>query len=210
MTKIKMCGMTREGDVVAAVELGVDAVGFVLWDKSPRAVTPGVAAQLVRRLPPFVTPVAVMVEPTRDDIMRAVDGVGCRVVQVHGRADEAALGRGSWQMVRAVSLGETGDAIVPEVADADITVLLDAHDPARHGGTGQSIDWTRAALVARRRRVILAGGLKPSTVGEAVRMVRPYAVDVASGVEREPGIKDRDAMRAFVDAVGAADDTDCR
>lgn len=192
--------MTREVDVAAAVELGVDAVGFVLWNGSPRGASPQTVRAIVRTLPPFVTPVGVLVDPTAQDVARAIDEVGCTVVQVHGRADETALAGARGRLVRAVALGERGEQIVPEVG-RDVTVLLDAHDPVRHGGTGQSIDWQRAALVAHARRVILAGGLTASNVVEAVRTVRPYGVDVASGVEREPGIKDRSAMSAFVAAV---------
>jgi phosphoribosylanthranilate isomerase len=199
MTKIKICGMTREADVDAAVDLGVDALGFVLWDGSPRCATSSVATALVRRLPAFVTPVAVLVNPASEDVARAVNDVGCRVVQVHGDVDEQALANGPWHLVRAVSLGKH-DEIEPKVDDR-MDVLLDAHDRVRHGGTGRSIDWTKAAAVARRRRTILAGGLTPANVAQAVRTVRPYGVDVASGVEVHPGVKDYEAMQAFVQAV---------
>lgn len=203
MTKIKMCGMTREVDIAAALELGVDALGFVLWEPSPRSVSWPVLAALVRALPPFVSPVAVLVDPTVDDVRRAIES-GCRIAQVHGRVDDELFDRG-WTIVRAVSLGEAGVAIAPPVQE-DVTILLDAHDPVRHGGTGRPIDWERAARIAERRRVVLAGGLTPANVGEAVRTVQPYAVDVASGIEHAPGLKDHDAMRAFVSAVRAADD----
>ncbi|MCA1583493.1 MAG: phosphoribosylanthranilate isomerase [Acidobacteria bacterium] len=199
-TRIKMCGMRREADVDAAVDLAVDAVGFVLWDGSPRHATPSTTAALVRRLPPSVTPVAVLVNPTSAAIAQAVDELGCRIVQVHGVIEGAGVTSGTHRLVRAVALGQADGTVVPDV-EAGVDVLLDAHDPLRHGGTGRTVDWTRAALVARRRRTILAGGLTASNVAEAVRSVRPYGVDVASGVEAEPGVKDRAAMRAFVAAV---------
>lgn len=200
VTRIKICGMTQEADVDAAVELAVDAIGFVLWDGSPRYATPSSAAALVRRLPPFVTPVAVLVNPTGGAVAQAVDELGFRVVQVHGALDERAVTSCTYRLVRAVSLGESDGTVVPDV-EGSMDVLLDAHDPVRHGGTGWTVDWRRAALVARRRRTILAGGLTATNVAEAVRTVRPYAVDVASGVEVKPGVKDRAAMRAFVAAV---------
>lgn len=200
MTRIKICGMTRPLDVDAAVELGADAVGFVLWAGSPRGVTPADAAALARRLPAFVTPVAVLVDPDEDDLARAVNDVGCRVVQVHGTMAPTALAGRACRLVRAVRLADDAGGVVPAAEDG-VDVLLDAHDPVRHGGTGRTIDWARAASVARRRRTILAGGLTPGNVAEAVRTVRPYGVDVASGVETAPGIKDRAAIEAFVAAV---------
>jgi phosphoribosylanthranilate isomerase len=202
MTAIKICGITRHEDADEAVALEVDALGFVLWEGSPRFAGFDRAAAIVRRLPPFVTAVAVLVSPTELDLQRAIDS-GCPVVQVHGAADETLIRRGPWRLVRAVTLGSAPAGIQPMPED-DVAVLLDAHDPVQYGGTGRPIDWTRAADVAARRRVILAGGLTPSNVGHAIRTVRPYGVDVASGVERQPGVKDRDAMRAFVAAVRRA------
>jgi phosphoribosylanthranilate isomerase len=199
MTLIKICGITRQEDADEAVALAVAALGFVLWDGSPRYAGFASTARIVQTLPPFVMPVAVVVSPTRRELEHAFD-VGCRVVQVHGVADETVVSGGPWRLVRAVSLGDGFGGIDPAVGD-DIPVLLDARDPVRHGGTGRAIDWNRAAAVAVRRRVILAGGLTPDNVADAVRMVKPYGVDVASGVERRPGIKDAQAMQAFVQAV---------
>lgn len=199
MTAIKFCGITREEDAEAAVALGASAVGFILWGGSARAITPEAAATIIRGLPPFITPVAVLVNPRPEDVARSVEGVGCRLVQVHGEVDEKPLA-GPWQILRAVRLSDLAGETEPRV-DAARPVLLDAHDAVHFGGTGRTIDWARAAAVASKRRVVLAGGLTPANVGTAVRVVRPYAVDVASGVECAPGIKDQAAMRAFVDAV---------
>lgn len=199
MTAIKICGITRQEDADEAVALAVDALGFVLWEGSPRYAGFEAAARIVRTLPPFITPVAVVVSPTQVELERAFDA-GCRVVQVHGVADEKTVGRGPWRLVRAVTLADGPGGIDPTAGD-EIPVLLDARDPTRHGGTGQTIDWARAAEVAARRCVILAGGLTPDNVAEAIRTVKPYGVDVASGVERRPGVKDARAMQAFVEAV---------
>jgi phosphoribosylanthranilate isomerase len=202
MTFIKFCGMTRGDDVCAASDAGVNAVGFVLWPGSPRHVDVDRARALIRGLAPEVTPVGVFVRPSRDDIARAVAHAGIRVAQVHGTADPALADDIECDVWFAVSLD--GDDIKPAVGGA-WTVLLDTPDPTRHGGTGRLIDWRRAARVAARRPVWLAGGLTPANVAAAIREVRPYGVDVASGIEASPGVKDAHAMRAFVAAVRAAD-----
>lgn len=207
MTAIKICGITRAEDAELAVSLGVQALGFVLWPHSPRAISLHDASRIVHSLLPLVTSVAVFVDPTVDQAAEAIRA-GFGVVQVHGTApDWNQVRRLTPRAVRAVRLANEDesaiDGIVPAVDDG-ATVLLDAYDPVRLGGTGQVIDWTRAARVAARRRVILAGGLTPANVSDAVRVVRPYGVDVASGVEASPGIKDAEKMRMFVDAVRSA------
>ncbi len=199
MTAIKICGITRREDAEAAVAFGANALGFVLWPASPRHTTTAAVAAIVRHLPPFVTPVGVFVNPSADDLAGAADS-GLRLAQVHGLVPAGVL---RLPVLRAVRLSATGDAIEPNVDDD--TVLLDAHDPVRHGGTGQTVDWTRARAVAAKRRIVLAGGLTPLNVREAIAMVRPYAVDVASGVEATPGIKDHLRLRAFMDAVRGND-----
>lgn len=199
MTAIKICGITRAEDAEAAVEFGADALGFVLWPSSPRRATLDAVREVVRRLPPFVTPVAVFVDPSTDDIERAADA-GVRLAQVHGSVPVWTTGRNPLPVLRAVHLSASGAAAI-EPPVGDHTVLLDAHDPVQHGGTGKTVDWSRARAVAAVRRVVLAGGLTPVNVGEAIQTVRPYAVDVASGVEREPGIKDPVKLRAFINVV---------
>jgi phosphoribosylanthranilate isomerase len=196
MTFVKFCGMTREADVAAACELGVQALGFVLWPKSPRFVPVARAAALVKQLPEDVVPVGVFVDPSADDLSSASEA-GIQIMQIHGSTVPAAVPHTLW---RASSVD--GDAAsVPE----GMMVLLDVQDPERHGGTGRTIDWSRAAAIAATRRVMLAGGLTPANVRAAIRCVRPFGVDVASGIEDRPGIKDAQAMRAFVAAVREAD-----
>ena len=195
MTFVKFCGMTRPADVARACELGVSAVGFVLWPQSPRFVPADKLAALVRGLPAHVTAVGVLVEPSADDIAQALDA-GVNVVQVHGTMQGVARAE-TWIAAHL-------DADISAIPDTN-TVVLDAHDPVRHGGTGRTIDWRRAATVAARRRVLLAGGLTPENVSTAIREVRPYGVDVASGIEDAPGIKSARAMEAFVAAVRERD-----
>jgi len=199
VTAVKICGITRHEDADAAVECGADALGFVLWPSSPRHTTIDAVRAIVRRLPPFVTPVAVFVDPSTDDLVCAADA-GVRLAQIHGRLPVGSNGRHALPVLRAVHLSASGEAAI-EPAVADDTVLLDAYDPVQHGGTGKTVDWTRARAIAAARRIVLAGGLTPANVGDAIRAVRPYAVDVASGVEAAPGIKDPQKLRAFIDAV---------
>ena len=195
MTAFKICGITREADAGLAVSLGAAALGFVLWPGSPRHVELARVKLITAGLPPFVTPVGVFVDPTSDDISRAALS-GIRLAQIHGKVPQAS----PLPMLRAVHLGNNEDGLDVEVGPLD-TVLLDALDPVRHGGTGKTVNFSRAAAIAARRRIVLAGGLTPQNVGEAIRTVKPYAVDVASGVETEPGIKDPVKLRAFAAAV---------
>jgi phosphoribosylanthranilate isomerase len=196
MTRIKFCGLTRPQDLAVAAELGVDAVGFVLWANSPRGVGLDRTAELVAQLPKAITPVGVFVEPTRAEILQAVNVARIQVAQVHGLADVSTLGELPCELWVAMPVAANIDRIPPRA-----TILLDTHDPERYGGTGRTIDWDAASRIAARRRVMLAGGLTPENVGEAIRRVRPHGVDVSSGIEEHPGIKDARLMRAFAHAV---------
>ena len=195
MTAIKICGITREADAGLAVSLGADAIGFVLWPKSPRHAEMARVKMITATLPPFVTPVGVYVDPTADDIARGAQA-GLRLAQVHGRVPVGA----ALPVLRAMHLGDNEDGLDAEVGPLE-TILLDASDPVLHGGTGRTVDFARAAAIAARRRIVLAGGLTPGNVRDAIGTVKPYAVDVASGVEAEPGIKDPGKLRAFIAAV---------
>ncbi|MCC7031735.1 MAG: phosphoribosylanthranilate isomerase [Acidobacteria bacterium] len=196
--RIKVCGITRAEDAQRAAELGVDALGFVLWPHSPRAIALEAARAIVGGLPPFVTAVGVFVDPTTEDIARARDA-GLQVAQVHGRAP--AVPRGM-PLLQAVHLAADGGGIVPAVP-GDAAVLVDGFDPARRGGTGRTVDWSHVGRIAAGRPVVLAGGLTPGNVRTAMVRARPWAVDVSSGVERRPGVKDHDKLAAFVAAVRA-------
>lgn len=194
MTAIKICGLTRQADAERAAELGAEFVGFVLWPNSPRAASLDVVRSVTRALPNAVTPVGVFVDPSADEVFAARDA-GIRMAQIHGEIPvwgDPPLGMG---VIRAVHLAPH-DGIEPNVPDD--FVLLDAQDPVKRGGTGKTVDWTRAAAVARGRKIILAGGLTPENVRQAIAEVRPYGVDVASGVEECPGIKDHRLLRAFM------------
>jgi phosphoribosylanthranilate isomerase len=207
-TRIKFCGITRREDVIMAADVGAGAVGFNFWGGSSRRVTPEEARTLVRFTPPFLAMIGVFVDQPIDEIREIVRFVGLTAAQLHGRetpSDAAALDGHAGHVIKAI--GEPGQDLLAAAATwpERVVLLVDAIDPQQRGGTGARADWNAAAMLARTRRVILAGGLRPDNVEEAVRRVRPYAVDVASGVELRPGIKDHARMRAFADAVRAVD-----
>ena len=204
-TRIKMCGVTRPEDARLAVALGVDALGFVFWPRSPRYVTAAQAAAIASALPPMVCTVGVFVDQPVEEVRRIAAEVGLSAVQLHG--DEPPP---SWSLVPGVCLKAVGEGAGADPASIaawppHVYPLVDAVDPVRRGGTGRPADWAAAAALARVRPMVLAGGLDAGNVADAIARVRPYAVDVSSGVERSPGIKDSIRLRAFVEAVAAAD-----
>ncbi len=213
-TRIKICGLTREADVDAAVQAGADAIGFVLYPQSPRFVSPERAGELARRLPPFVTPVLLFVNASPEFIAQGVAAVPHALLQFHGdetTADCAAAGR---PFIRAARIppgpAGAGFDLLKYAADfaAAQAILLDAHVEG-YGGGGQSFDWNAFPwshpLLNASSRLVLSGGLTPANVTDGIRLVRPWAVDVSSGVEASKGIKDAGKIHAFVAAVRAAD-----
>jgi len=213
-TRIKICGLTREADVDAAVQAGADAIGLVLYGASPRFVTPERAAELARRLPPFVTPVLLFVNATPAQVQAGLAAVPHALLQFHGDespADCASTGR---PFIRAARIppgpAGAGFDLLKYAQDfaAAQAVLLDAHVEG-FGGGGQSFDWTAFnwshPLLNASSRLVLSGGLDAANVTDGIARVRPWAVDVSSGVEASKGIKDPDKMQAFAAAVRAAD-----
>lgn len=204
MIKVKICGITRVEDAESAAALGADAVGFVFWPPSPRFVEAERARAIACGLPPMVTAVGVFANQPPEEVARVAAAVGLGAVQLHGDErveDYAGL---ACRVIKAVPVGLDRAPDEALALPGHVTVLLDAHDPVRLGGTGTTIDWTIAARVARARRVILSGGLRPENVGDAVATVRPYGIDVSSGVETAPGRKDVEKMRALFDAIRQA------
>ena len=195
--RIKLCGFTRENDAEALADADVDAAGFVLWHGSPRAVTVARAVELARRLPAGVTPVGVMVRPSVGEAGLAVAAIGLGELQLHGVSDPApffALG------VPVVWVTPLVDGVVPLTPPGTL-LMVDANDPERHGGTGHIVNWAHAATLTRSTRLILAGGLTPENVHHAVSVVRPYGIDVSSGIELSPGVKSADRIQRFVAAA---------
>jgi phosphoribosylanthranilate isomerase len=199
---IKVCCITSAVDAVHAVESGASALGFIFWPRSPRYVTAEKVREIVSAVPTSVATVGVFVDTDADDIRRVVDVSGITTVQLNDDSAPDVVGRIGLPVLRAVTLA-TSERVVAEWPD-DVTLLLDAHDPVRRGGTGMTVDWAQAAALARRRRLVLAGGLRPTNVAEAIEIVRPYGVDVCSGVESAPGVKDSEKIVAFIANARAA------
>ncbi|HYE71556.1 MAG TPA: phosphoribosylanthranilate isomerase [Aquabacterium sp.] len=203
-TRIKICGLTREADLETAVECGADAVGFVLYDKSPRALTIPRAAELARRLPPFVTPVCLFVNAAPGFIDDAAVAIPHALLQFHGDETPAECQRTRRPYLRAARM--TPELALLDFASAHASaagLLLDAHVEG-YGGGGKAFDWS---LIPARvpLPVVLSGGLSPANVIDGVLRVRPWAVDVSSGVESSKGIKDAVQIRRFCEAVREAD-----
>jgi phosphoribosylanthranilate isomerase len=205
-TRIKVCGITRLEDALLAVELGANALGFNFYRPSPRYVAPETARAIIRRLPPFVTGVGVYANETDMDHVTAVAAeAGVGAIQLHGpQFPEFAGPPAGYTLIRAVAVGEDFKAESLAALQAN-AFLLDAFHPNLSGGTGTSFDWELAREANNYGTIILAGGLNPGNVGRAIREVRPYAVDVASGVESAPGQKDPALLRALFAAVQEAD-----
>jgi len=202
-TRIKICGVTRLEDALTCVEAGVDALGFNFWPGSKRHVTLAQAAEIARAVPPGVLRVGVFVRAPPDEVRATVSAVGLGAVQLHGEEDPAdytGAGAALWQVLRI-------DSALPEAASPHASeVLLDAKVEG-FGGAGRAFDWALARGAGRYRVPFwLAGGLTPANVGEAVRRAQPPGVDVASGVESRPRMKDAALVRAFVAAVRAAEE----
>jgi phosphoribosylanthranilate isomerase len=203
-TRIKICGLTREADVEAAVQAGADALGFVLYDRSARFVDPARAAELARRLPPFVTPVLLFVNASPALVQAALAAVPQALLQFHGDESPAQCEALARPYLRAARMAPGVDLLdcAARFASAQ-ALLLDAHVEA-YGGSGKVFDWSLIPPSVP-LPVVLSGGLNAANVIDGVLRVRPWAVDVSSGVESAKGIKDAQAMRQFCDAVREAD-----
>jgi phosphoribosylanthranilate isomerase len=199
MTRIKICGITNIDDAEAAIEYGADALGFVFYPDSPRAVSPDAAKSIISSLPPFVTTVGVFVDESKDEIERISSHAGLNIIQLHGSEppDKCNLSR---KTVKAIRVKELSDLEVLNKYTNVTAFLLDAYSPDALGGTGQVFNWEIAVEAKRFGNIILAGGLNPDNVGEAIKQVCPYAVDVASGVESNTkGKKDHLRLKAFIE-----------
>jgi phosphoribosylanthranilate isomerase len=201
--KVKICGITRMEDAIAAAEAGAAAVGFVFVPSSTRFVTPRDAARIIRALPPSVTPVGVVADTPMDLLTEIVRRSGIRVVQFHGIETPDVLTGCAFPAYKAFRVGPGFVTGILGTYPGEV-VLLDAFVEGVQGGTGRSFDWSIAVQATKIRKVILAGGITPATVGAAVEQVRPFAVDVSSGVESSPGIKDRKKIISLFAAIRAA------
>ena len=196
-TRVKVCGITRVEDAMLAAELGASAVGFIFWPRSPRFVPPTRAAEIAAALPPSIVCVGVFVDQPVEEMQAIGSSVPLGAVQLHGSETAAVAAALMQPVIKAVPVTCEFDPASLDVWPSPVTVLLDAHDPVKRGGTGRPIDWSLAAQAAARRPVMLSGGLTPENVRDAIDAVRPYAIDLSSGVEASPGIKDPARLRAL-------------
>lgn len=213
---VKICGMTRPQDAELAASLGASALGFVFWPGSPRSVSAATAKAIAASVPADVLKVGVFVDQPATDVVRIMDEAGLDVAQLHGHespeycrqlithldaaASDVSPALTSTRAIFKAVAAENGSVSIDDV-DPAIILLVDAHDPERFGGTGKTVNWNRAREIAATRRTILAGGLNAANIKLAVRTVRPYGVDVSSGVESAPGVKDPIRLRSFFEAL---------
>lgn len=201
---MKICGIRSLDEALAAVDAGADALGFNFWPGTPRHVDLKTAARIVAALPPFVATVAVWVDPGLDELRRALGACRWSALQFSGTDLSASSSFPADLVLLTARLKDARALRIASALPRCAAVLVDASVAGSYGGTGRLARWDLAAKLARKRRVVLAGGLKPDNVADAVRAVRPYAVDVASGVESSPARKDPEKMRAFVRAAKSA------
>jgi len=195
--RVKICGITRSVDIQAAVRAGVDALGFVFAQRSKRVLEPSLAAELVAQVPAFISRVGLFMDQDSDAVASVLDRVPLNLLQFHGTEDAAYCRQFRLPYIKAVSMvsDQAVQQALDEYPDA-AALLLDSHAPGGVGGTGVVFDWSM--IPAASMPLVLAGGLRPGNVRQAVAQVKPWAVDVSSGVEDSPGIKNEELMREFI------------
>lgn len=195
--RVKICGITNLDDARHASACGADALGFVFYPRSPRCIAPDQAQRIIAELPPMITTVGLFVNESPARIRQTVEFCGLNAVQLHGDEEPGQCCYAPYRVIKALRLRpgmDDGTFSAYQVS----ALLLDAYVADQPGGTGQRCDWARAKEIASRHRVILAGGLNPENVTQAIRQVQPYAVDVSSGVEKTPGHKDPEKVASFI------------
>ena len=204
-TRVKICGITRPEHASAAAQAGADAIGLMFYEPSPRYVTPARARAVCAALPPLVSVVGVFVNPQPGEIETVVEGLPVDLLQFHGEEPpELCAGTGK-PYVKAVRVRSRDDIVEAAARYTDArALLLDAHHDALWGGTGSRFDWNEVPNDVG-RPIVLAGGLTPANVAEAIRLVRPFAVDVSGGVESAPGEKDAESIERFMKEVASAE-----
>ena len=199
--RVKICGITRLSDALVAVEAGADALGFMFYEGSPRNLTFYAAAEITSQLPPFVCKVGVFVNPSLEQVNQAIQQCRLDAVQLHGTESPKFAGTLPLPVIKAFRVQD--ESSLNEIHEYQTSAwLLDAYTPGKLGGTGETFNWALATKAkGHGRPIILAGGLTAANVGEAIRAVKPYGVDISSGVESAPGIKDPVRIRDFIQAV---------
>jgi phosphoribosylanthranilate isomerase len=206
MVRVKICGLTTPEDACLAAELGAHAIGLNFYPESPRSISPFAARNILRELPPLVSSVGIFVNWTPEPVIALSQALRLSAAQLHGDETPQTVAEVSKKIpvIKALRIEKGSVPIGLPHHRAAAAFLLDAASPGQFGGTGVTTDWAQARALAESHRVILAGGLTPENVAEAILAVRPFAVDVASGVEALPGKKDPDKLRAFFSEVARA------
>jgi len=202
--RVKICGITRVEDALAAVDAGADALGFMFFGASPRCITYEQAAEILRQVPPFVARVGVFVNPSANKVRAAIAETGIDTLQFHGEESPGFCRQFGLRVIKAFRVRDA-ESLTPLADFRSEAWLLDSFVEGKQGGTGAVFNWDLAAQAVKQGgHVILAGGLAPENASDAVRQVRPYALDVSSGVELAPGRKDAAKIRAFIAAAKGA------
>ena len=197
MIKVKICGITNKEDALYAAGCGANALGFIFYEKSPRYIEPDDAKTIIAALPPFVTTVGVFVNKDFNDIRDITLLTGVTVVQLHGDESPSYCNLVEGKLIKAIRV--KNDSSIEGLKKYDVdTFLLDSFDKNSFGGSGLTFDWKLAEKAKQYGKIILAGGLTPDNVEEAVKKVVPYGVDVNSGVEQKPGIKNKNKVKEFI------------
>lgn len=205
MVRVKICGITRREDALAAMEAGADAIGFVFYDKSPRYISPEAAREIVFSLPPFISAIGLFVNERAETIVKIAGELALSAVQLHGDESPDFCGHLPLKVIKAIRV--SGEKDLKGIASYAVSaVLLDSFQKGLYGGTGVALDWKKLRGVEGKIPLILSGGLTSENVQEAIRTVSPYAVDVSSGVEEKPGIKSAEKMRKFIQNAKSARD----
>jgi len=204
MVRVKICGITNIEDALSAIDCGADALGFVFYPKSPRSVAPDSAKKIISSLPPYVTAVGVFVDKEKTELEEIVSYTGIDVIQLHGSEPPEYCGTNR-KIVKAIRVKELSDLEPLSRYKTVSAFLLDTYAPGEIGGTGRIFNWEIAIEAKKLGRVILAGGLTPENIEEAIRFVQPYGVDAASGVEgKEKGKKDKRKLKSFIEKAISA------
>ena len=200
MVRVKICGITNKSDALSAAGLGADALGFIFYKGSKRYIDPKEAGRIISSLPPFISAVGVFVNQGIEEIKEYARLSGIDTVQLHGDETPVFCGEVPYRMIKAVRVK---DAV--NIAEVELypvrAILFDKHSDEMYGGTGSHFDWGVLKGLSISKKIILSGGLTPENVSQAVRLVKPYGVDVSTGVEDAPGKKNHEKMRKFIEAV---------
>ncbi len=200
MVKVKICGITNLDDALAAADFGADALGFVFFKKSPRYISVSNAKSIIEQLPPYVTPVGLFVNETKKNIEKIAQQTGITTIQLHGDEPPKSCTIKGCKIIKAIRIASDESLeLFKQYSDVVSAFLLDAYTEKIYGGTAQKFDWDIARKAKKFGRIILAGGLTPENVREAIVHVQPFAVDVSSGVEKQKGKKDHKKMQLFIE-----------